>query len=1093
MDFFDPLKIKITLPAKASDIKKVGSNFVHKLFFRATTVDVEIKKANFPGYFELSTGLKPPFELVYLKDPNAKGKCPDGVASVKAKQPFTLDNWSHKIELIWEQFPEAAFSAEPSDINKFWQGQFQFKEEDSAQNYLGLRKPQLGALHAIAGYFATDLQVEPATVVLPTGTGKTETMLATMIYHRCNKILLIVPSDSLRLQIAKKFINLGYLPELTVVPADIALPNVGIIKKGVQLAEEAEQLANASNVLIATTSVLSAFSEEALNAICNVCSHLFVDEAHHISASSWQAVRERFKNKRVVQFTATPFRNDKKSLGGKIIYNYTMGEAQRAGYFTNVNLLAVEEYYSDLSDTAIAERAVNQLRKDLSDGFDHLLMARTSDRHRAEELIAIYNQLAVELNPVVVHSGFSKSQNKSRLDKLLNRESRIVICVDMLGEGYDLPNLKIAALHDHHKSLAVTLQFIGRFTRINQDQNLGNASVVMNVADPNVEGELQNLYSVGADWDSVLRRLSEGRIAREVRLQEVVDALKGKGDLHDQISLWNLEPSCSVMLFKTTCEKWFPEKFKENLPKFDEYWYSIAEKENLLVVLAVQASTVRWGNYKDLKDTNYKILIAHWDQDRSALFVHSNDYKAFRVESMVEGICEGNCELVSGEKVFNIFNGIEYPLARNLGASQIGAISFTQYFGPNVTDGLSLIEKSQSSLSNIAALGYESGNRVIWGCSQRKGKVWSPQKGGSITDWCEWVKRAWDKIFNTQPDPNNLTRNFLRPIPLVVPYAEHPISAQWGEYLLTAFEDKVEFHFGNISAYLYLVEVKTQGKFDDGNVRLVFSTDDVSSEYKLRILGNATTKGFTYELTSGPEVLVKRGESDPLTLPEYMEIDPVTIQYADGSFSYNAHIVHVSQTIGLYERADIIAFNWQGTNILKESMGYDRDHESIQWRWFSEIQEDYDVIINDDGKGESADLVALKILDDSIVLTLIHCKYSGSDESGARLKDLYEVCGQAQRCIRWKHLNLGYLYHHIKKREDLWRSRGYSRFLKGSIKDLAALKERSRTSPLKFNVVIVQPGLKVSHINDEGLKLLGSTALYVKKTTLADLAVIGSV
>ena len=487
------------------------------------------------------------------------------------------------------------------------------------------------------------------------------------------------------------------------------------------------------------------------------------------------------------------------------------------------------------------------------------------------------------------------------------------------------------------------------------------------------------------------------------------------------------------------------------------------------------------------------MLIAQWDQDRSALFVHSNDYKAFRVENMVEGICEGNCELVSGEKVFNIFNGIEYPLARNLGASQIGAISFTQYFGPNVTDGLSLIEKSQSSLSNIAALGYESGNRVIWGCSQRKGKVWSPQKGGSITDWCEWVKRAWDKIFNTEPDPNNLTRNFLRPIPLVVPYAEHPISAQWGEYLLTAFEDKVEFHFGNISAHLYLVEVKTNGKFDDGNVRLVFSTDDVSSEYKLRILGNATTKGYVYELTSGPEVFVKRGESDPLTLPEYMEIDPVIIQYADGSFSYNAHIVHVSQTIGLYERADIIAFNWQGTNILKESMGYDRDQESIQWRWFSEIQEDYDVIINDDGKGESADLVALKILDDCIVLTLIHCKYSGSDESGARLKDLYEVCGQAQRCIRWKHLNLGHLYHHIKKREDLWRSRGYSRFLKGSIKDLAALKERSRTSPLKFNVVIVQPGLKVSHINDEGLKLLGSTALYLKKTTLADLVVIGSI
>ena len=54
------------------------------------------------------------------------------------------------------------------------------------------------------------------------------------------------------------------------------------------------------------------------------------------------------------------------------------------------------------------------------------------------------------------------------------------------------------------------------------------------------------------------------------------------------------------------------------------------------------------------------------------------------------------------------------------------------------------------------------------------------------------------------------------------------------------------------------------------------------------------------------------------------------------------------------------------------------------------------------------------------------------------------------------------------------------------------MKERSRITPLKFQVVIVQPGLRVSKINEEGLKLLGSTALFIKKTTIADLVVIGS-
>ena len=39
--------------------------------------------------------------------------------------------------------------------------------------------------------------------------------------------------------------------------------------------------------------------------------------------------------------------------------------------------------------------------------------------------------------------------------------------------------------------------------------------------------------------------------------------------------------------------------------------------------------------------------------------------------------------------------------------------------------GLSLseIEKKESNLSNIACLGYEEGERVLWGAAQRKGKI----------------------------------------------------------------------------------------------------------------------------------------------------------------------------------------------------------------------------------------------------------------------------------------------------------------------------------------------------------------------------------
>src|SRR5437867_1395705 len=81
--------------------------------------------------------------------------------------------------------------------------------------------------------------------------------------------------------------------------------------------------------------------------------------------------------------------------------------------------------------------------------------------------------------PVLLHNKIAATARREALEQLRNRHSRIVVCVDMLGEGYDLPQLKIAALHDMHKSLAVTLQFTGRFTRT--EANIGEATVIANI------------------------------------------------------------------------------------------------------------------------------------------------------------------------------------------------------------------------------------------------------------------------------------------------------------------------------------------------------------------------------------------------------------------------------------------------------------------------------------------------------------------------------------------------------------------------------------------------------------------------------------
>jgi hypothetical protein len=58
----------------------------------------------------------------------------------------------------------------------------------------------------------------------------------------------------------------------------------------------------------------------------------------------------------------------------------------------------------------------------------------------------------------------------------------------------------------------------------------------------------------------------------------------------------------------------------------------------------------------------------------------------------------------------------------------------------------------------------------------------------------------------------------------------------------------------------------------------------------------------------------------------------------------------------------------------------------------------WEVVLDDDGTGEIADLVFLRRDGNRLEILLAHCKYSGGNAPGARVGDLYEVCGQAAKC-----------------------------------------------------------------------------------------------
>lgn len=970
--------------------------------------------------------------------------------------------------------------SDPNKITESWRNQFRFKTEHPPTGAKGLRKPQVGAVHAISAHWSVNK--DTATVVMPTGTGKTETMLSTIVSNQCDKVLVIVPSKALRKQLFGKFQSLGKLREIGVIDEKVTNPKVAFLEHGITTVEDVESICKKSNVLVSTAAAIGNAPEDVLNKLAELCSHVFFDEAHHTPAKSWARIKEAFSDKPVLQFTATPFRRDTQPIEGKIIYNYPLGKAQKEGYFKRINLIKLQEFDDLVADQKIAEYAIAALRTDLENGNEHIIMARCRSKERAKEIVRIYEELAPEFNPRRVDSELTIRQYQQIESELRTGGTRIIVCVDMLGEGFDLSNLKIAAIHDSHKSLAVTLQFVGRFTRT--DQHVGDATVVVNVNEPVVNKDLEELYSENPDWNEILKEKSESTIETEIESHEFISEFSG--ELSEHVSLWNLRPSFSTLVYENLGTTWTPKKFVEALPKHYKYWYAVNATRKVLVFVISKNDEVKWGRYRDIFNHNFELCVMHWDEAKNAVYINSSDYDSIDIAKLTNSVFGDTISLKNGAQVFNIYSGVDRPLARNLGVSRLGNISYTMHFGSDVTTGMSSIDRAEGSLNNVYAWGYKDGDRFDGGCSSRSGKIWSVG-GGPIIDWIEWCKGVGKKVFEAAPPESEIIKDFLKPVRIEKRYEAVPLSIQWSEHILKSNEANVTILFNEDEYKLYEVDLELTDYSPTGAIQFKVIGPDKESKYKI----NYTPNGAIYTKTSGGDVSIRRG-SNTVKLEEYVKKDPLVVFYTDGSYTWNNFHVPTPSLSNYFDRSKLTPIDWSGINKKRESMGKEVDQETVQYRASQVILDDFEVVFNDDNSGEAADLIAIRKDDNNTIrLRLIHCKYTKTTDKGSRIDDFYELCGQAQKSIRWKHNGFEYLYQHMKRREEKWAGEGSTRFLKGDMITLNKLRKFARYAPkVEFDVTLVQPGLDSANVSDDVIQLLGNTEDYLVTTSGANIEVI---
>lgn len=1004
---------------------------------------------------------------------------------------FTIEGDSLVLstKAVWNRHP-SSFGKKLSDIaeaaRNSWTEALQFKEEGKTSP--GFRPPQIGALHAVAAHWS--ISNKPALVVMPTGTGKTEVMLSCMVVGRPKRLLVLIPSDALRTQTINKFIRLGLLPTLGVLKHDAINPVVGVIKKTFSTESEIHDVAPC-NVLISTVASIQGMPHSLLAKFLATFDTVFFDEAHHIPAISWERIFNGLRQQTVLQFTATPFRLDGRRIPGRIIYNFPLGLAQAQGYFRKIHFKEVYEPAHEKADVAVAERAVEQLRLDIATGYNHILLARAETRDQAERIFQdIYALKYSDLKPIIIHS---KTPGRRRLlNDIRAGAHKIIVCVDMFGEGFDMPSLKIAALHSPHKSLAITLQFTGRFTRA--ASNLGDATLVANIADPKVSDAIEDLYAEDSDWNKLIPELSSKAIQSQQDFSEFLQrmVLDEKSD-EDLFGLNVLHPKTSTVIFRAP--SFNGRKFHKVIKKGAQIareWHS--KDKDLSIFITRSRIPIEWARIKEASDEIWDLFVLSYDASRHLLFIHSSQ-KGSLHQDIARVVSDPTAELFSGEKMFRAFHGVNRLIFHNVGLYNRGTrLRFRMYTGLDVGDAITPPVQTGSTKSNLFAVGYEDGQRTSIGVSN-KGRIWS-MSSSAIPDWRNWCNQMASKILDDTIPNNEFLRHTLIP---------EEIKALPHEKQLFFVSLPTEWYSSEMDS-VRLLESGQEQNFHSFAITHFARTNANQIEMHLAFENGSTC---IFLLSWGPTegqfaVLQESGPTIEIQLPgvrkrldEYFRDSPPTLFFIDGSEIVGARMLSTKGSLEFtFDRDRIATFDWNEVDLTVESKwksGALRPN-SIQAHIIEHLKTQHNhFVFDDDDSGEVADVVEIiEAENQEVLFRFYHCKFSGGNEPGRRVKDVYEVCAQAARSVRWAIDPQRLLTHLLERDGHSYLNGRPTRFEKGNSRTLANLKKRLRKLRTRYEVVVVQPGVSKALVDPEMATSFGSASAFITEITGSPMRVIAS-
>ena len=620
---------------------------------------------------------------------------------------------------------------------------------------------------------------------------------------------------------------------------------------------------------------------------------------------------------------------------------------------------------------------------------------------------------------------------------------------------------------------------------------MGNATFIANIADLDVKDELKRLYQHDSDWNTLLPLMNERVTEGESSLWEF---LGGFRDLPEEITLRNVRPAMSTVVYRTQCAEWTPENFKEGIPAFDsldKVYHTLNPQENTLVIVTTRRVSVDWAQIDEIHNWDWQLYILHWDRERGLLFIHNSSNAGF-FKDLAKAVAGDNVEQVRGPTIFRCLAGVNRLKFQNVGLlEQLGRlIRYTMRAGSDVELALSEAQKQKAIKANLFGQGFEDGHRTSIGCSY-KGRIWSYRTANllTLTTWCRAVGGS---LLDEQLDPEEVLRGTLVPELVSERPKKMPLAVEWPPIFYKEPEQLFAFQIDGKTIYRHDADIVLSDPTEDGPLRFSILSASATATFELQLSKSNGNPDYSIVSVDGvPATIGYRGGST--TLREFFEQRPPTFWFANGASLTGIEYVTLRQQPDPFPKDRIQHWDWAGTKIRTESQGIGKKTESIQYKVIAELKKrNFSVIFDDDGHGEAADVVAIAEEDDRVDVEFWHCKFAMGDKPGARIKELYELCGQAQTSIRWLEKPRDLFTHLLRREPRRYKGTEGTRYEAGTEKDLLRIREKADIQPVRLRVFVVQPGLSIAEVSLEQLELLAVTENYLIETFAVPLEVIAS-